>query len=236
MSTLGNNLLAQYYAQQNNGYVRDGLVFWLDGIDNTRHGHDATTQLWEDLSGYGHDMHFYNGTMTWRDDCLVFPGGTSNTNIIQTSTLFGIADDYTLEVCFQRTTIDQYASCFSSVESGGTGWQCNAQGERPVIGNPSGGYYPLLNSYDTSLERHAKSLVANMASQSVRQYINNMGTDVVNNYNGTRYGAWGFCIGTDANDNLPMTGFICAVRVYSRSLSDKELTHNYNIDRKRFNF
>ena len=33
------------------GYVQNGLFFWLDGIDNTRNGHDASASSWENLVG-----------------------------------------------------------------------------------------------------------------------------------------------------------------------------------------
>ena len=38
------------------GYVTDGLVCRFDAIRNTRAGHDAAAETWEDLSGNGYDL------------------------------------------------------------------------------------------------------------------------------------------------------------------------------------
>lgn len=36
-------------------YVKDGLVAWYDGVNNTKDGHDDVSLVWEDLIG-GHDL------------------------------------------------------------------------------------------------------------------------------------------------------------------------------------
>jgi hypothetical protein len=62
--------------------VSDGLllndILTLDGIKNTRNGHDAAATTWEDLSGSGNDF-ANNGTETlWTDNSAVFNGSTTS--------------------------------------------------------------------------------------------------------------------------------------------------------------
>ena len=37
-------------------YIKDGLVLWLDGIQNSRSGHNSALTKWEDLSGNKYDF------------------------------------------------------------------------------------------------------------------------------------------------------------------------------------
>lgn len=37
-------------------YIQDGLQLWLDGIQNSRNGHDSAAKKWEDLSSNHFDF------------------------------------------------------------------------------------------------------------------------------------------------------------------------------------
>ena len=49
-------------------YVKSGLKLWLDGVLNTRHGHDASATGWEDstrtprIASQCHHQHSHNGS------------------------------------------------------------------------------------------------------------------------------------------------------------------------------
>lgn len=51
-------------------------ILTLDGIKNTRNGHDATATTWEDLSGNDNDFAKYGSASSalWGDDCLTCDG------------------------------------------------------------------------------------------------------------------------------------------------------------------
>ena len=46
----------KYHIDANDGYIRDKLLLYLDGINNTRNGHNEDSTLWEDLSGNEKDV------------------------------------------------------------------------------------------------------------------------------------------------------------------------------------
>lgn len=56
-----------------NAYVQNGLIAYLDGINNTGNGHSNETQTWKDLSNHGNDATLYNNP-TWSNNSLTFDG------------------------------------------------------------------------------------------------------------------------------------------------------------------
>lgn len=44
----------------NEDYVKDGLMFWFDGINNTANGHQPYPTYWEDLTGNGFNLYAYS--------------------------------------------------------------------------------------------------------------------------------------------------------------------------------
>lgn len=59
-----------------NSYVKDGLIVYLDGMNNTGNGHSNDTNIWKDLSGRGNDATLYNNP-TWSNNSLTFDGQTN---------------------------------------------------------------------------------------------------------------------------------------------------------------
>ena len=45
---------------KNIGYVKDGLIVYYDGINNTGNGHDSHATIWKDLSESNNDITLYN--------------------------------------------------------------------------------------------------------------------------------------------------------------------------------
>ena len=56
-----------------NAYVQNGLIAYLDGINNTGNGHSNEIQTWKDLSNHGNDATLYNNP-TWSNNSLTFDG------------------------------------------------------------------------------------------------------------------------------------------------------------------
>jgi len=59
-----------------NVYVKDGLITYLDGINNTGYGHSNEATIWKDLSNNGNDATLYNNP-TWSNNSLTFDGQTN---------------------------------------------------------------------------------------------------------------------------------------------------------------
>ena len=56
-----------------NAYVQNGLIAYLDGINNTGNGHSNEIQTWKDLSNHGNDATLYNNPV-WSNNSLTFDG------------------------------------------------------------------------------------------------------------------------------------------------------------------
>lgn len=72
-----------------NDYVQDGIVFWLDGIENTRNGHDASSSTWQDLTSSNRDM-TYNGSQVIADKYCILNGKSTITRYSSTTTSYTI--------------------------------------------------------------------------------------------------------------------------------------------------
>ena len=59
-----------------NAYVQNGLIAYLDGINNTGNGHSNEIQTWKDLSNHGNDATLYNNPV-WSNNSLTFDGQTN---------------------------------------------------------------------------------------------------------------------------------------------------------------
>ncbi len=68
-----NDTFATMRFNKGNSYVQDGLIVYLDGINNTGEGHSNDTTVWKDLSNNGNDATLYNNP-TWNNSSLTFDG------------------------------------------------------------------------------------------------------------------------------------------------------------------
>lgn len=63
---------------KNIGYVKDGLIVYYDGINNTGNGHDSNATIWKDLSGSNNDITLYNFNNNkesgWVSDGIILDG------------------------------------------------------------------------------------------------------------------------------------------------------------------
>ena len=237
--TYGSNLFSAYYNAQltAKAYVQDGLIAMWDGIENAGWGvHNPSAASWKDLAG-SNNLVVPSG-MAWNTDSLQFDGRSGH--YLNTNTRFGNLNDYAFEIVFKRDLFATYASSFSCVQGGGAGWQVKRGDakESVLVGKPSGEWYSSASGsaiYDELVTRHYKALIADTTNGKIYQSINGVYVEQILSYTGTRWNNYTFCIGTDAGDYVPMTGHVCAVRVYQRALTAAEIAHNYSIDKARFN-
>ena len=214
---LGAGGFAYEYSIDN--YVKDSLIIWLDGIKNTRSGHDANATEWSDLVGP------YSFTKTnafsFGDNCILVTG--------QIDSKYGVIvpDEYTLEIIYQyngstnygiglidispmfrgrRDTVSWWAR--QNPDSGDTTrlyyhkFEINAPHSIAITQNANGGKC----YYNGILKKSNSSVFSNSKYQKICNYI---GSEV-------------------------MRGKIFAIRLHKRALTDKELAVNYKIDKHRF--
>ena len=85
------------------GYVKDGLQFYYDGINNTRNGHNENTSVWEDLSGNEKDVNIsITANKYWKSDALKFEN--TNEMITLPNSLLNIinGDKFTMQFIFSE--------------------------------------------------------------------------------------------------------------------------------------
>ena len=61
-------------------YVKNGLVLWYDGIQNTRNGNNPNATSWEDLSGNNNDGMFSNAMVANQNDIIASSKGYYDVN------------------------------------------------------------------------------------------------------------------------------------------------------------
>lgn len=201
-------------------YVTDGLVVYLDGIQNTKAGHNIDSIIWEDLVG---NMDVSLSNFAFGENFIDVTG------YIQTplKTALIVPDEYTMEIVYHYT--------------GTTYHQCGFSGSNPMFkGRPSNAkswwnrgtgksderiYYPEI--YDINAPQSMA-----MSQDSTGGIIYHNGVQV---YNDDKV------FSNQTNQQLvisgkteSMIGKIFAIRFYSRKLTAEEVYHNYTVDKRRF--
>lgn len=197
-------------------YIKDGLIFWLDGIDK---GNDPSAWI-EQIHGYS-----FTGTATREDDCYSFNGSQylNNSNFIGAN-----ANDFTIEFCIEVGTL-------AGVIVASNNWR---EVDKDVFVEFDRGaqlfndticyyaYIALANQKQTCAFTNTQGIINGSAVASGRRggvnWDNARGTNI-----GARYPGNGY--------NKFFTGKIHAIRVYNRQLSASEMLHNQILDNKRFN-
>ena len=214
------NLMAQKTGYSLDSYVHDSTIIWLDGIENTRKGHNAEAAEWEDLSGP------YSFTKTSN-----FSFGDSHilaTGKIESKYGVKVPAEYTLEIVYQYTGSTNYgiglmeiAPMFRGRKSTVSWWARR----KPDSSDESRLYY------DRTFDINALNSVAiTQNAGGGKSYCNGvMGKKNANVYTNNNYQK--FCNYTESE---VMTGKIYAIRLHSRALTDAELAHNFAVDKQRF--
>ena len=211
-------------------YVQDGLVLLLDGIRNTRSGHSTSTNVWEDLSGNNYDYTLNNIKI---NDNNIYFKGTANSYALRKenlSEIFGntLYDDRTIEIVVKDTS-DSHI------------WICGNSSSRKAIGI----YVGALNvsiSPDNVSTFTLKSSVLKVNNYSILHkkegeicvYQNDEQLVKTNNLNCWNHSGEVSYIGNSSTNGAPLNGEIYSIRVYNRILTEKEINHNYQIDKKKF--
>ena len=204
-------------------YVRDGLLFWWDGINNTLHGHDPTSTKWEDLSGNGHHA-TYNSKNIIGDDYLS-PNGAGLQYVALSTEEKELYKTGMVEVVIWPKTGTGSKSILSPVgnvttRQGPVYIHSNATCIGFTYGSGSGGgrCVELLRG---------------------KHYYNGQfyrdGVKVSNANNRQTWSSSSNYLGSykTATSNV-FIGKIYAIRAYSRVLSDEEIMQNWLEDKRRF--
>lgn len=196
-------------------YVTSGLVLWLDGIKNTRSGHNASSTKWEDLSGNGYDCTYNASSTVDALYCVPNAGLTLAKNLTIPSTC-------TIEIVLK------------SIPNSSVNQMVAAQGDnqRTVWINKSGN---VVFGASTAKVFAYADLPAEVNTVVNSGYLNGAAYTV-----GSSSASWNTAYKSrlfaySSNTTNKTTSRIYAIRVYDRELSASEILQNYNADKVRFN-
>ena len=209
------------YEYSIDSYVQDSLIMQLDGIKNTRSGHNSEASVWEDLVG---NVNFTKTNyLSFGDNCILVNYRINSDNTIV------VPDEFTMEVIYQYDGSNHHTIGFSGrfpffkgrrdLESP---WWLRA-----TIDRKKGLRY--TDSFGINAT-HSIALTQN--SEGGKCYHN--GVLSASNSNVATYSSEQNLINHDNNGEV-LTGKIFAIRLYKRALTAEELAQNYEIDKIRFN-
>ena len=215
--------------QKNDWYVTDGLLMHLDGIKNTRHGHDETTSVWEDLSDNNLDIQLYNCGIL--EKSVLFDGSTSyGIGIEEETSKIAIPNGkaQTIEIVMKYLSLDDFI-VFISNKNKAFGYHNKTN--RLICGTikfNTASHYALIDKvYGYRIDYVLNDTNCVVFENGVK--LNN----ALDGYWDTQTSDNNFIIGKRFSGNH-LNGEIFAIRIYDHILSDAEKAHNYNIDKKRF--
>lgn len=208
------------------GLVTDGLVLHLDGIENTRHGHNSAARTWEDLSGNGIDW-VLPTAQSFSTDYLSCPGGNMcadpvNSSVINSTTLGAHTyfNSFTYQTVLQSNNSGTWAAWIFGIH-GLTHYSSyfifNTDNVvRNICSHNGTGFYQITMMFPPS-------------TQICRINNSNIGFTGGDRWNANTYTMSGVIAGSSIN------GKLYSVRVYNRILTDDELYANWIRDKNRFN-
>lgn len=229
-STVGN------YRTEN--IVTRGLVLHLDaGNPNSYYGPSNST-VWKDLSGNANNGTLVNG-VGYNDEAFVFDGVNDYATI--SSPLFAIGtSNFTLEAwCYRdSSTANLYSGVISSAEVNGdngivisdrTCWVGTGSTLQSIGNNSTKNFTDNVWFY-VSFRRSNNGKTLSLKINSVDRFTPVTITSPPSIVSPT------FNIGQRYNNNYSYEwgGYIAVIKLYTRDLSDTEISQNFNAQRSRF--
>ncbi|MBO5413423.1 MAG: hypothetical protein J6A29_03880 [Clostridia bacterium] len=229
------------------GYIDDGLIVLYDGENNTGNGHDATAVTWTNLAKNTlgkNDGTLMNVDFTelsgWTEKSLILDG---NNDWVKMSYLH--YENMTVEIVAKPLDINLSKNqiYISNCENGGTTIEKTANNYN-AGSEHIGGSYRFTNSEKNI--RIAQTYSMSTGYNGENAYFRE--NDVI--YNTKITGKYTvpedstvFVIGTNPNgsketlttNNARFNIEVYSVRIYNRCLTENEIKHNYEIDKKRYN-
>ena len=208
-------------------YISDGLIMYLDGIYNTRSGHDTTASVWEDLIG-NYDLTVSNySSYTWEDNHFIGLGNGGYLNTGKTWKYFhSLNNDMTIEIV---TFID----CDKTSPSyrGLAGWHGGSDGTH--FQNDQGG--SRMQTLGLLPVTEADDQIATVSyTRNNGSFLNGVWRTNSTHLNLGINSNYTAVFGNSIQYSRGWNDSIYCIRMYNRSLTPEEIAYNHNIDVERF--
>lgn len=215
--------------------VKNGLILWYDGINNTGNQHDNNATVWKDLSGNGNDGILKGGTV-WTDNGLVFNG--NNNSWVSIGELN--YDTITLEVVVKNSAINTFETIYiCNYEDGGYGLSYVDGKNFMQIRGITNGYKKVFSNSNVEVNK-MYYLSGDYDQNVLRIFENGVETQyIIPDKIKTPANNTILALGTNpygTNGSGGLKGIIYSVRVYNRILTQGERNINYKVDKANYNF
>ena len=211
------------------GITKDGLVFWVDAVDNRSYLGTGTT--WSDLINTNHGT-LTNGPVHNANGYFTFDG-TNDYSTHGNDSSVQFTDNFSADIWVRPHTIDQDVTVFSRDDASNRQWWIFLQNNESiwwsfVVGNaqsPTGLYtannwFHVCGTYDGST-----GII----------YVNGTARTTTGGLSGNiSSGNAALNIGNRDNDDRHFDGDIACARLYNKALSATEVLDNFETERTRF--
>lgn len=207
-------------------YVSDGLIGLYDAVKNTRQGHkDGSLSAWQDLSGNDNDLSIaVNSGLEFKSDCLLAWKNASGIGVFSDVIVDDVKTAEIVVRAYDRTA--SYAT-FAAFNKSRNKMMCFVSSMSGIVFKTGGEGY-AVNPYkrNTITADYNNQLFYIDGTEAVQNGTSDtFSATPANNFNLFRYSS---SIGTG------ISGEICSVRLYNRSLTAQEIAQNFAIDQQRF--
>ena len=213
--------------------VKDGLIRYYDGNNNSGYSHSSNTTTWKDLSG-NHDGKVISST--WDTNSIVLDGTNSYVNIGNIDNL----TTFTLEAYLIVSSYDvqKTVNIISNYESTGIALYYGTDGTPRFIITKDGGTKITLAGKDKHQTNDVHTITGTFDGTTAKLYIDSVlvdtkevGKAVIKSANNTP-----MVIGCNPNPTGCDTGYnlngkVYSAKIYNRALTETEIKQNMNADR-----
>lgn len=216
-----------------NGYVKEGLILYLDGIDKKgKNNYEGISGKWYDLSDSHSNATLYN--CIENDNNIEFNGSSSYATL--PTKALGNYGASTIEIVSKIENKSVVIADNYSISGRGLGILDNNTFVTSVGGEQD------ANTHTTTLgiysKQHTYAMLFNGTNHNTTDVYIDMQLATRNSdqngfSNNTNYPIIGRRV-WNTGSIWSLKGNIYAIRVYNRQLTQEELTQNYNIDKNRF--
>ena len=214
--------------------VKDGLIRYYDGNNNSGYSHSSNATTWNDLSG-NHDGEVISST--WENNSIVLDGTNSYVNIgnIDNLTTFTLEAHLNVAPYEMKKTVN----IISNYQATGTAIYYSLKGVPQFIIAKDDGTDVVLEGKEDLLEvNNTHTITGTFDGTTAKLYVDSVLVDtkevknaVIKSANNTP-----MVIGCNPNPTSCDTGYnlngkVYAARIYNRALTESEIKQNMNADR-----
>ena len=236
-----NGTFASMRFNKGNAYVQDGLITYLEAVNNTGYGHSDETQIWKDLTNHGNDATLYNNPI-WSNNSIIFDGETNFGRIEATANLSyesGITIEARIKILSTEIFNDENEIPFlGNWHGAGLGLLYLEEGTFDSNFYTTNGLKNFNNTETNNINEYTTVTMTHDGTKAIL-YINGVQKAIINNTNTITPSLVPIGIGGNPKiENTSMDSYANVefqnVLVYDRALTENEVMRNYQADMAKY--